>query len=538
MGPETDTEDARGTTGSDDAAVVTRRLLDAVPDLAYVVDPDGRLEWWNRRLAEVTGYGPDELAGKAVVDLVVPEQRERARRSVLGAGADAAARRVFGVLTADGGRIPHEFEAAAVTNDDGDVTALAGIARDISARRERSEAIRRQRDQLETLNRINEAVGEVARALAGALTREEIEETVCEQLAASDLYRAVWIGRGGRDGTLEPTAVASDVEDLLEHRERLWEETGEEFPADVVLRTGEAIALRNIPESSYPAAVRESSEAAGIYAAIAVPVGYRATVYGVLAAYSERPDAFSDRELSAFRRLGEVVGHAINATQTERLLLSEGVVELEFEVSDREALFSRLTADRECACRLEWAAPMDQGAVKEFVAIEGASADTVFAVAADTDRVRDCRLLSEGDEHLFEFVLEGSVIRTLMDAGANTRSVEAADGSVRVVAEAPGDGDVRGIVDDFLSVYDDAHLVAKRVVDRRQGGDGGAIVGQLTDKQREAMEAALSSGYFEWPRDSTAEEVADRLGVSSATLHYHLRSAQGAILSALLDDSR
>jgi predicted DNA binding protein len=297
------------------------------------------------------------------------------------------------------------------------------------------------------------------------------------------------------------------------------------------------VTARDIRHDDSPTTGSEASAVAEIHSAIAVPISYRGTSYGVLAAYSDRPDAFSERELSAFTRLGEVTGHAINATQTERLLLSKGAVELEFEITDEEALFCRLTEGRDCTYRLEWAAPLDHGAVKQFVAIDGASPDTVFAVAAGTDRVRDCRLLSEDDGLLFEFVLEESVVRELMDAGANTRSVEAVDDAARVVAELPRDGDARSVVDDFLDVYDDAHFVAKRVVDHREDGDGGPLGDQLTVKQRDALEVATRAGYFEWPRESTAEEVADRLDVSSATLHYHLRCAQREIMSEILTDS-
>jgi len=60
---------------------------------------------------------------------------------------------------------------------------------------------------------------------------------------------------------------------------------------------------------------------------------------------------------------------------------------------------------------------------------------------------------------------------------------------------------------------------------------------ELTDRQQEVLEAALRSGYFEWPRESTAEEVADSLDISSPTLHNHLRKAENQILSSVLDDS-
>jgi predicted DNA binding protein len=67
-------------------------------------------------------------------------------------------------------------------------------------------------------------------------------------------------------------------------------------------------------------------------------------------------------------------------------------------------------------------------------------------------------------------------------------------------------------------------------------GRPGGVLDELTDRQREVLEAAYQAGYFAWPRESTAEEVADALGLSSPTVHGHLRKAEVVILSALLDD--
>jgi hypothetical protein len=47
---------------------------------------------------------------------------------------------------------------------------------------------------------------------------------------------------------------------------------------------------------------------------------------------------------------------------------------------------------------------------------------------------------------------------------------------------------------------------------------------------------AYHGGYFESPRDSTAEELAAGLGISSPTLHYHLRAAQWKLVDAFLDE--
>ncbi|MEF8778108.1 MAG: helix-turn-helix domain-containing protein, partial [Natronomonas sp.] len=49
---------------------------------------------------------------------------------------------------------------------------------------------------------------------------------------------------------------------------------------------------------------------------------------------------------------------------------------------------------------------------------------------------------------------------------------------------------------------------------------------------------AYFAGYFDWPRGSTAEEGADSMGVSSPTLHNHLRKAERKLLSSFFDHAQ
>lgn len=58
---------------------------------------------------------------------------------------------------------------------------------------------------------------------------------------------------------------------------------------------------------------------------------------------------------------------------------------------------------------------------------------------------------------------------------------------------------------------------------------------RLTDRQYEVVEHALESGYFEWPREITSEELAADMGISHATLLEHLRKAESKLLADALD---
>ncbi|WP_266081949.1 helix-turn-helix domain-containing protein [Haladaptatus caseinilyticus] len=52
----------------------------------------------------------------------------------------------------------------------------------------------------------------------------------------------------------------------------------------------------------------------------------------------------------------------------------------------------------------------------------------------------------------------------------------------------------------------------------------------LTSRQREVVETALDTGYFEWPRRISSEELATELGITRGTCLEHLRKAQAKLL--------
>lgn len=56
----------------------------------------------------------------------------------------------------------------------------------------------------------------------------------------------------------------------------------------------------------------------------------------------------------------------------------------------------------------------------------------------------------------------------------------------------------------------------------------------LTDRQREALTLAISRGYYESPRQVTAEELADELGISQPSLSSLLRRGEQQLIASSL----
>lgn len=57
----------------------------------------------------------------------------------------------------------------------------------------------------------------------------------------------------------------------------------------------------------------------------------------------------------------------------------------------------------------------------------------------------------------------------------------------------------------------------------------------LTDRQFDALAAAVESGYYESPRAATVEDVADRIDASPSTTSEHLRKAESAMMTAFME---
>lgn len=219
-------------------------------------------------------------------------------------------------------------------------------------------------------------------------------------------------------------------------------------------------------------------------------------------------------------------------------------VELELELRDRDCFFVDASAVADCRVELEHMVNRSDDRLLEYFTVDGAAPDRVLAMAEGADMIDEARLITRGlDGGLFEFVVSGGcVTTTLADSGAIARSVEAEGGVGHIVAAVPAHIDVRGVVEQFRDHHPESALVACRRSDdpvpiQTERGVHATMADHLTDKQREVLRTAYLSGYFSWPRRTTAEECADALGIAQPTFSQHLRAAQEKVIGRLFEDT-
>jgi predicted DNA binding protein/DNA-binding response OmpR family regulator len=396
-------------------------------------------------------------------------------------------------------------------------------------------AIETRELQLERLSHVTHLIRNIDRALVDASTREAIERDVCDSLVGSGPYRAALVAayNDHTRGLRIRTTVGTGADDVS-------------VPGDGQLRARIEDAVAN--EEVQVLTDIDASHAESVFgepagddsAAVVVPLTYREKTYGALVVYTANGHVFSDHELEVFVELGQHIGNGINSVEQRKLLLADTVAELEFRHTDDDDPFVALSRETGGTLTLRGVASTDESGVTCYVELVGTDADEALALAAGMDAVENVRLVTEGDESLFELSATESAIETLSGVGATISTFRVKAGEGTLVAAVAPDADLKAIAGAVQSTYDRVDVLSKREVERsvqstesfRQG-----LEDRLTERQQTALETAFSAGYYEWPRNSTAEEVAESMGISAPTLHEHLRAGERKLLEAFVDET-
>ncbi|MXR51440.1 bacterio-opsin activator [Halovenus sp. WSH3] len=106
--------------------------------------------------------------------------------------------------------------------------------------------------------------------------------------------------------------------------------------------------------------------------------------------------------------------------------------------------------------------------------------------------------------------------------------------SLTVVLEIP---DRQTLVELLSTVEESESPVVTRDIRRAdESGDGYVSVdlGELTAKQKQALELAVEAGYYERPRDADLGELGDRLAISKSAVSQRLRSAERKLIETAI----
>ncbi|GAA0296186.1 PAS domain S-box protein [Halarchaeum salinum] len=493
-------------------------IVETVWDGVYALDGDGQFTLVNEAYCDLLGVERDDVLGRSAAAVVGDGVTGAARRFTeeMRAGDREEATISFAIERGDGERRQVEVRFGPFVEG-----GRVGVMRDVTERQRRRRQLRRQRERLGGLVELYDVASDVSNAIVEQTSRAAIEERVAAGLCEGP-YAAAWVGRSA--GT-DVTRVASAGTG------------GAPSPDDSLVRTalteGRVVTTTGMADGD---AARASARSDGgdDGAAGAVPISYEGGTYGVLVVRAERGDAFEAAERTVLDRLGQTVGHAFAALDRRAALVSEQVVQVEYRSHETGALNVASDARR---FHLERTVTTSDGEYVHYARVHGLGREEALAAFADAPAYDGARIVEVDDGVLIEArTTDAPITAAVTGHGGRLRTVRFGSDGVRLTAEFPQGVDLRAATESIREVLLDAELVAQRSMSREDADAPRADVAErLTDRQRAAFEAAYYGGYFEWPRDSTAEELADAMGVAAPTFHQHLREAERKLLGGYVE---
>ncbi len=154
-----------------------RAILDNATDGIFTVDADGRIESCNRAAGRIFGFGPGELLGMNVRELVASIEGEKPFAGI-GSGRAIGVARQLSARARDGSEFPIELTVNELQLEGRQL--FVGMLRDITERKAAEEKTGRltaeltaRVEELDRLNEENAMLSELGSYLQAAITKEE-----------------------------------------------------------------------------------------------------------------------------------------------------------------------------------------------------------------------------------------------------------------------------------------------------------------------------------------------------------------------------
>jgi PAS domain S-box-containing protein len=402
--------------------------------------------------------------------------------------------------------------------------------------RERDANHRQQAERVTELERELSVVRRVHRVLADADMVADVEREVCAALTASSWLSFAWVGR--TDGErVEPRAWAGHGSEYLE-AVALAVDDPDAPPAVQTAASNQVTAVGRVAEAIRERHWRRAAIARDFQAVISVPLRADGVGYGVLTVYANQPVEWGDSLTPVFTELATSVAVAVRDRERRTRLAADSGVELDLTVSAPEDPLERLAAALgETVCCAE-AIPVDGPTTRLFLSIPGVDSDAVAEAVDGIHSVDPPVPVTDGNRYELH-VQEPTVVGQVVRHGGRLETACVSDGELTLTVTLAADTDVRTFADRLGSSCDHVQLTARRHQpgeSRRRGGIRESLESALTDRQLEALRTAYGSGFFEWPRETTGEGVAEMLGVAQPTVNRHLRVSQRKLLELVFDD--
>jgi PAS domain S-box-containing protein len=222
----------------------------------------------------------------------------------------------------------------------------------------------------------------------------------------------------------------------------------------------------------------------------------------------------------------------------EKRLTSDHVRRLEFRAAQAAVPPSLRVEGAETRIDVDSVVSLPDGTTVQYMGTADLPASQFVRAVEEVPHYLDARLLSSIDGYnRIEAHAEPTTVSSVFPSlGGRARAVIVARDEVRFCGELPGDVDPRLAADGIREFHPEIELVSEELVYSPHLLYD-VVADALTERQLTVLDAAYFGGYFDTPRTSTGDELADRFGVTRQTFNQHLRKAQRSVFRYLFEKS-
>lgn len=162
-----------------------------------------------------------------------------------------------------------------------------------------------------------------------------------------------------------------------------------------------------------------------------------------------------------------------------------------------------------------------------------------FTAPADSPEMECETVFDYGPQQVYEFDRDkekACICEDIEEGVGPVTEVYAEDGDLHVTLHARDMPDLREMIGELNEEFGQVQI--EYLVQGRSNEDDADLIPvdmrKLTERQREVLSTAHRMGYFDYPRQANASEVAEELDIQPSTFTEHLNAAQTKLLEELL----
>jgi PAS domain S-box-containing protein len=285
-----------------------RHLNKHASDTVLVADRNWRILEANDKALEAYGYSLEEIRRLAIPDLWVPESKAEYDAIARVLKEEGRAELETNHRRKDGSTFPVEIGLCRIETEGREF--YQGIIRDISERKAAEAKIRH-------LNQLLLAIRDINRQMVRQRDPQHLLAEACEILVRTRGYRLVWFGFT-EPGSMRviPIARAGPLEDYLDEITVTWDESPTGLgPVGTAIRNREARIINDVAADPSFAPWKEAALARGYGSVAAFPLIQAPRLFGALAVYADRLDAFDQEEIALLNELTADLAYGLRSIE-------------------------------------------------------------------------------------------------------------------------------------------------------------------------------------------------------------------------------